>query len=120
MSKMRSRQMQVRITSTSRSLSGGTWYVGTVGRYHFEALVFAEPSQYGIDGGQVSKLCLLDGPRKQGGRELACYERGWELRPEDASQALGVDWHETHQAIDQVVAEVSRRERERYWTETKG
>jgi hypothetical protein len=112
--------MQVRITSTSRSLSGGTWYVGTVGRYHFEALVFAEPSQYGIDGGQVSKLCLLDGPRKQGGRELACYERGWQLRPQEAARALAVDWREVGTAIGHVVVEVSQREREGYRKETKG
>ncbi len=105
--------MQIEITRTSRSLSGGTWYVGRVGRYRFEALVFAEPSQYGIDGGQVSKLCLLDRPRRQGGRELAAYERQWELRPEEAAQVLGVDWSEVQDAVQTVVAETSRRERAR-------
>ncbi len=107
-------KMDVEITRISRSLSGGRWYVGRVGPYRFEALVFAEPSQYGIDGSRVSKLCLLDRPRKQGGRELAAYERQWELRPEEAAQALGVDWREVQEAVRTVVAETSRRERARY------
>jgi hypothetical protein len=105
--------MSIKITRTSRSLSGGTWYVGRVGPYRFEALVFPEPSQYGIEGGQISKLCLLDKPRRQGGRELAAYERGWELRPEEAGEALGVDWRAVQEAVQTVVAETSRRERER-------
>ncbi len=105
--------MRIEITRTSRSLSGGTWYVGRVGTYRFEALAFAEPSRHGIGGGQVSKLCLLDGPRRQGGRELATYERGWELRPEQAAKALGVDWREVQEAVRAVVAETGRRERAR-------
>jgi hypothetical protein len=105
--------MQIEIMHTSRSLSGGRWYVGRVGPYRFEALVFAEPSRHGIDGGQVSKLCLLDRPRREGGRELAAYERQWELRPEEAAKALGVDWRAVQEAVHTVVEETSRRERAR-------
>jgi hypothetical protein len=95
---------EIILTKHSRSLSGGEWYVGQIGSYWFEALVFVEPSQYGIDGGQVSKLCLLDGPRKRDGREVACYDRGWDLAPEEAP---------VQEAITQLVEDLSRRERGR-------
>ena len=94
----------ITIIKHGRSLSGGEWYVGRIGSSWFEALVFVEPSPYGIDGGQVSKLCLLDGPRKQDGREVACYDRGWDLRPTEA---------QVESAITQLVDDLSRRARER-------
>jgi len=105
--------MILKVRKRSRSLSGGTWYVGTVGPYYFEALVFLEGSRYGIDGGQVSKLLVLDKPRRQGGRELACYERGWELRPEDAEASPESDWRTVQKAVRTVVEQTSRMERER-------
>jgi hypothetical protein len=94
--------MEVRITGQHGSLAGGLWYIGRVGSYHFEALVFAEPSQYGIDGGQVSKLYLWDGPKKKRGKALAVYERGWELEPGEDVCAV----------VEMLVEELSRRERE--------
>jgi hypothetical protein len=94
--------MEVRITGQHGSLAGGLWYVGRVGSYHFEALVFAEPSQYGIDGGQVSKLYVWDGPKKKRGKALAVYERGWELEPEEGVRGV----------VETLVMELSRRERE--------
>jgi hypothetical protein len=94
--------MEVRITGQHGSLAGGLWYVGRAGSYHFEALVFAEPSQYGLDGGQVSKLYLWDGPKKKRGKALAVYERGWELEPEEGVRGV----------VETLVAELSRRERE--------
>ena len=99
--------MEVRITGQHGSLAGGLWYVGRVGSYHFEALVFAEPSQYGIDGGQVSKLYVWDGPKKKRGKALAVYERGWELEPGE----------DVRQVVERLVAELSRREREGRQTE---
>jgi len=75
--------MRLRTTSKHAGLSGGTWYVGRVDGRHFEALVFAEPSRYGVDGGQVSKLYLWTGPKKKGGHEAAVFERGWEMEPSD-------------------------------------
>jgi len=53
--------MRIRITGKHAGLSGGAWYVGRVDGRHFEALVFAKPSHYGIDDGQVSKLFLWTG-----------------------------------------------------------
>jgi len=94
--------MEVRITGKHGGMGGGVWYVGRVEKLHFEALVFTEPSQYGIDGGQVSKLYLWAGPKKKRGKALAVYERGWELEPEEAMRAV----------VEVLVAELSRRERE--------
>ena len=94
--------MEVRITGQHGSLAGGLWYVGRVGSYHFEALVFAESSQYGLGGGRVSKLYLWDGPKKKRGEALAVYERGWELGPEEDVRVV----------VEGLVEELSRRERE--------
>ena len=49
-------------------------------------------------GGALAPMCA--GERQ----ELACYERGWELRPATAH---------VQEAITRLVAELSRRERER-------
>ena len=94
--------MSVRITSKHAGLSGGVWYVGRVDDRHFEALVFAEPSHYGIDGGQVSKLYLWTGPKKKGGQEAAVFERGWELEPSEEGCPV----------VESLVRELSRLERE--------
>lgn len=94
--------MRLRITSKHAGLSGGTWYVGRVDGCHFEALVLTEPSQYGIDGGQVSKLYLWTGPKKKGGQEAAIFERGWELEPGDDLRPV----------IESLVCDLSRSGRE--------
>ena len=99
--------MEVRITSKHGGMGGGVWYVGRVGSYHFEALVFAEPSQYGLDGGQVSKLYLWEGTKRTRGKALAVYERGWELEPDE----------DVRPVIEVLVEELSRREREGRQTE---
>jgi len=96
--------MDLRVTGKHGGLGGGVWYVGRVGGYHFEALVFAEPSQYGIDGGQVSKLYVWDGPNKKRGKALAVYERGWELEPGEDGRPV----------VEFVVQELSHREREQH------
>jgi|GEM_PF-6924354 len=105
--------MNITIQQSPGRPSGGNWYLGTVNNFYFEVLVFAEPSRFGIDGGQVSKLYLLDKPRRKGGKELACYERTWHLRPREAKDAQGIVWRQIRGAIDLVVAETSRRERAR-------
>ena len=94
--------MEIRITGKHGGMGGGVWYVGRVEKRHFEALVFTEPSQYGIDGGQVSKLHVWEGPKRKRGKALAVYERGWELEPGE----------EVRQVVKTLVAELSRRERE--------
>lgn len=61
--------------------STGTVIVGN-NRYYYEAKVFERPSQFGIDGGNISKLYvkrLDDGD----GRVVAHYDRGWDIKPAD-------------------------------------
>jgi len=100
--------MEVRITGKHAGMGGGVWYVGRVGGYHVEALVFTEPSQYGIDGGQVSKLYVWAvGQRGKRGKALVVYERGWELEPDEDVRVV----------VETLVAELSRRERKGRQTE---
>jgi hypothetical protein len=52
------------------------WVRGKVGIYNFSAKLYNTPSQFGIDGGRVSKLSIYDGS--------VCfvnYDRGWDITP---------------------------------------
>lgn len=57
-------------------------------KYRYEAKVFDEPSEYGIEGGRISALVV-----REGRRELACYDRGW-----------GPDGPPAHWRFQQVIA----------------
>lgn len=48
---------------------------------------FDEGSEFGIDGGRISKLCI-----KINGKITCCYDRGWDEEPEDdaAKAALAI------------------------------
>ena len=49
----------------------GNWKLGTIDGYKFTAKVYEEPSEFGIRGGNVSKLWIPG---------VVAYDRGWELR----------------------------------------
>ena len=49
----------------------GNWKLGTIDGYKFTAKVYEEPSEFGIRGGNVSKLRIPG---------VVAYDRGWELR----------------------------------------
>ncbi|MDR2646594.1 MAG: hypothetical protein LBB67_00475 [Oscillospiraceae bacterium] len=50
----------------------------TGGKYKYWVKHFEEGSQFGIDGGRISKLVI----RKVGESEdLVCYDRGWGKKP---------------------------------------
>ena len=51
----------------------GHWQFGTVGGVMFNAEVYDEPSDFGINSGKVSKL-WIDG--------MANYDRGWDKIPQ--------------------------------------
>lgn len=42
--------------------------------YHFNAKVYQEPSEFGINGGKVSKLCIGDDEKC-----ILNYDRGWDI-----------------------------------------
>ena len=46
--------------------------------FHYWIKVYDTGSEYGIDGGRISKLML-----KRDGKIVANYDRGWDIRPED-------------------------------------
>ena len=47
---------------------------------------YNESSQFGIDGGRISKLTL-----KRDGTIVANYDRGWDVNPADSDTLLAVD-----------------------------
>ncbi len=58
----------------------------TGAKYKYWVKHYAEPSEaYGIDGGRVSKLTI----RRYGeSRDLANYDRGWDIEPADEVRAV--------------------------------
>lgn len=71
------------------------WKEGTIkvggSYYHYWAKVYEGSSQYGIDGGQISKLMI-----KRNDEIVANYDRGWDVEPvdEDTEAALAIIQHE--------------------------
>ena len=53
--------------------------------FHYWIKVYETGSQWGIDGGKVSKLTL-----KRDGKIVANYDRGWDIKPtcKEAEMAL--------------------------------
>ena len=52
------------------------WKEGIINGYLFEAKVYAEPSEYGINEGCISKLEI-----SKAGECLCRYDRGWDILP---------------------------------------
>ena len=51
----------------------GNWQCGTVGGVMFNAKIYDEPSDFGINSGKVSKLWIDD---------MVNYDRGWDKIPQ--------------------------------------
>lgn len=67
------------------------WYDGLITYngivFHYEAKVYDEPSELGINNGRISKLTII---RESCYREIqASYSCGWDLKPTTA-EAEGV------------------------------
>lgn len=57
----------------------------TGGKYKYWVKHFEEGSEFGIDGGRISKLTI----RKVGeSRDLCNYDRGWDVEPADEVKAV--------------------------------
>ena len=67
---------------------GVLWVMGGV--FHYWIKVYKRRSQFGIEGGKISKLMI-----KQGGEIVANYDRGWDIEPTapDAKLALEILLH---------------------------
>ncbi len=59
-------------TKTSPSF----WQSGTVGPYRYMVKAFDKPSEFGIDGGNISILEIRD---ERG--VIVNYSRGWDIKP---------------------------------------
>lgn len=72
--------VSVEITADTRRIDA--WVQGTVKdgkfKYEFCAKVFDEESEYGIDGGRISKLSV-----RYGTLPIISYDRGWDAEPEE-------------------------------------
>lgn len=66
------------------------WKEGVIGihgtPYHYWIKVYEEGSQYGIEGGKISKLML-----KRDGKIVCNYDRGWDMRPADEETQLAFE-----------------------------
>ena len=78
------RQLELLQTMTVRK--DGRWFVGTLADCTFNALVFQTGSQYGINGGRVSKLMV-----RRNGTYIINYDRGWDIRPRSEEDGLILD-----------------------------
>ena len=54
--------------------------------FHYWMKQYDEGSQYGIDGGRISKLTL-----KRNGAVVANYDRGWDIEPADPDTQLALE-----------------------------
>ena len=54
--------------------------------FRYWAKVYDEGSEYGIDGGRVSKLMI-----KQNDKIVCNYDRGWDVEPTDATAQLALE-----------------------------
>ena len=54
--------------------------------FHYWIKVYDEGSQYGIEGGKISKLML-----KRDGKTVCNYDRGWDVKPVDAETQLAYE-----------------------------
>jgi len=68
------------------AVKGTNWTRGTVrlanGRtFRFDAKHYAEPSEYGIGGGRISKLSVRTAVRLA---TVVNYDRGWDVEPRTA------------------------------------
>ena len=80
---------------TTSALSGfkedtGMWKEGSLkineSVFHYWIKEYEEGSQFGIDGGKVSKLML-----KRDGKVVCNYDRGWDIEPADPDTQLAVE-----------------------------
>lgn len=65
------------------------WKEGTLGVkkdiFHYWVKQYEETSQFGIEGGRVSKLTL-----KRKGQIVCNYDRGWDIRPMDENTEIAL------------------------------
>ena len=66
--------------------NSSNWVDGEVGKYKFQAKLFDTPSDYGINDGRVSKLCIWDDDVRLQKFDIleasvVNFDRGWDIEP---------------------------------------
>ncbi|MCX7428039.1 MAG: hypothetical protein NTW96_20725 [Planctomycetia bacterium] len=77
---------------TRRASGGGTWVIGTIAGHKFNALVFAEHAEcesYELGDSKISKLWLQ---RIADRATVLNFDRGWDVRPTDATAVAVMDF----------------------------
>ena len=54
--------------------------------FHYWMKVYETGSQWGIEGGRISKLML-----KRDGKIVSNYDRGWDIEPSDPNSQLATE-----------------------------
>ncbi|MDD4291063.1 MAG: hypothetical protein PHX51_02330 [Clostridia bacterium] len=54
--------------------------------YLYWIKVYDVGSEFGIDGGKISKITM-----KRGDKEVCNYDRGWDIQPTDANDKLALE-----------------------------
>ncbi len=69
---------------------GNRWQEGTMrvkeNIYHFWVKCFREGSEFGIEGGRISKLML-----QRKGQTVCNYDRGWDVHPVDEEAQIALE-----------------------------
>ncbi len=66
----------------------GTWTQGITNGFNWSIKHYEQGSEYGIDGGRISKLWIQ---RERNGEIIANYDRGWDIKPNEATAADGME-----------------------------
>ena len=81
------------ITKTTRRAAGaGMWVIGTLNGHGFDALVFPEHAEcpdFELGDSRISKLWIK---RLSDGKVVCNFDRGWDIRPTDATAQAIVDF----------------------------
>jgi hypothetical protein len=84
--------LQIRKTTPRDGGIGGTWVDGTINGHRFQVLVFAdhaENEEYELGTSRISKLWLQ---RQTDKKEVASFDRGWDLEPTTPDAKAIVDF----------------------------
>lgn len=73
------------------------------GEFYFNAKVFNEKSEFGINEGKVSKLYIFHEPHKyRFEKEVVSYDRGWIIKPEREDIAIYSAYVQILDFLDQL------------------
>ena len=75
------------VANNGDPITARTWDSGNIDGYSYQALVFPEPSDYGINNGNISKLSI----KAPNGKLVVSYDRGWDIEPAGKSAKAILD-----------------------------